>query len=439
MTRITSPKSVYSEEKKSLLLQWESDVSGQTAFEILYKRKSSTSWSTLGKMNSSQKYFDLKFLSENGLVDNFEEYYYQVVVYYSYAKGNESTTGKEYSDAYALMLHPHSDYSLNSFDGNSVDEYPLFSKMDNIKLDLININVENNNLKAPLVPIDHPLATGLNVQNSQNLVVAGPNANFANTGVTGHGYFTTVVDDVRSYYTNNVYNTYGTGSAKETEVAYRTQQETIYGTSSMQTGYSSYNVYGNVPHAYYNTFNQYALWGQYSTINYTYYQAGLRGVITGLQNTYYSISRYTAMTPWKYLYSYKYGYTYNTGHGGYMTIYGATGYSTGQTFIYYQAEDTVPHNYYYQKEYYYTGQKTGQYSIAAMGRYYYNAGYNYYNDIVSSAGTQYNYYYTYMNGVRDVNVPYDHVYTRLYQYITGTSNNPVLMYENNTYQYVWYS
>jgi hypothetical protein len=168
MVTIIQPKSVYVDNSNAntYTLTWKQEtptVEGYTvnqyAFEVLYRVKGNTSWSTTGKISSTATSYDLRKLHEY-LGTDLDEIQYQLYVYYSGTYENDTYTYTDSSLKYSLVFNQGYSYTLKVFDGENTLEYPLFDNVNNSNIDITNINVDSSTKKLPLVPQDHPLGGG---------------------------------------------------------------------------------------------------------------------------------------------------------------------------------------------------------------------------------------------------------------------------------------
>ena len=159
---IISPKSAYVDNKNSstYTLQWKSDISGQTGYEILYKKKTASEWSTLGKVTSTATSFDLRNIYKVTNID-IEEYYYRVMLYYS----GDDYTGTEYSDVYSIIFNEGYECKLNVNMPDGIHKYPLLSNIKNEEISFMEVQ-SNGIKKLPLIEPNHPLADGVKFQTS---------------------------------------------------------------------------------------------------------------------------------------------------------------------------------------------------------------------------------------------------------------------------------
>ena len=404
---ITQPKSTYLNLTiTDTTLQWETNVSGQTAYEVLYKKKMATEWSTLGKVDSTSCSVDLKDLY-NAVNLDFEEFYYRVLLYYSFTQDTETVTGKEYSDVYSIIFNQGYGNVLNVSLNGIPKKYPIFEKVNNTGIPYASIGGGVG--KIPIVGDDSPLSEE---ENGKRHFASG-RANFKPSGIYGNGEF-----DVSSLYYTPVYayqqdavyaydRSTNYAYQKDTNYAYKYLQGanyTSYVTGSTPTSYTrsqgtnyyyySYNYIGG----YYTVFQGYTVHyyvysasRQVSNRHTAYYITGSRiygyagsggGVRYGYTNTYgsytetsYGYYRYTEYSirgySKNYTYAAGYNYRYTSGVQNYYYYYSPSSYS----FIY---------GYKISSYYYYSERYISSYSYRS-----YISGYSYYSYIRSYNQTSY--------------------------------------------------
>lgn len=402
---ITSPKSVYVDDKDSstYTLQWTTDVSGQTAYEILYKKKTATEWSTLGKVESTSHSFDLREIY-NAVNLDIEEFYYRVLIYYS----GDDYTGKEYSDVYSVMFNEGWEKRLKVYRDGSIVQYPLLNDIKNTEIESMPIQ-SNGKKKIPLVELTHPLAKGTKIQTSNGKKqFASNDARFDESGIYGNGEFSKYIPQ----YTQ--------------EYAYRQDENYAYNRSEVY-GYQAYYGYAYKANGYGTNYGYYKKSGYYQYLyydnrSYYYYFSGYRSFPTytdpGGTTHYQYVGTYSAKPKDLYRYAefvetyryisgyaqrleyhavshlaYYYGYIGNPVYGyhyepivcGYTVIYS---YKQG-----YMEYGTYATSYYTL----YTRYQTTAYRQYITGYKYYSYlnGYTQYSYLSSTRDTSYSYtYYT---------------------------------------------
>ena len=105
---ITAPQSGYFDRTGAITVSWTNSITSppQTAYEIMYKLKTASSWSTLGRVTSTATSANLKPIYD-AVSQDAVEFYYKVVVYHDLAtlsSGNKEG-GVEHSAVYSIMFH----------------------------------------------------------------------------------------------------------------------------------------------------------------------------------------------------------------------------------------------------------------------------------------------------------------------------------------------
>lgn len=169
MVTIIRPKSAYLQADGSddLTMEWSTNVKAQSGYEILYKKKGEKSWSTLGRVDSEDaRTFDLSILFEKIDFQYQMEIYYRVILYHDSLSTGDIMSGAEISDSYSLMIKPPYSKSLRIFNGNEIEEYPLFDNTDAPNTHTIKVQTTEGTkeMKAILVEEDHPAAGNMKVK-----------------------------------------------------------------------------------------------------------------------------------------------------------------------------------------------------------------------------------------------------------------------------------
>lgn len=170
---IISPKSNYLMPdvndgiSENQYITWEQDEGTQTGYEIMYKLKSSGTWNTTGKIESSQSKHPLMDIYNN-LHHPFEEIYYKVKVFTEDHSSNDSdgsmavNKSSLVSDTYSVIFKSGMEVSVAKvFDGNEVLEFPVYDTIDSDTVDDINIIIDETTGKTvhlPIVEPDSPIA-----------------------------------------------------------------------------------------------------------------------------------------------------------------------------------------------------------------------------------------------------------------------------------------
>ena len=170
---IISPKSNYLMPdvndgiSENQYITWEQNEGTQTGYEIMYKLKSSGTWNTTGKIDSSQSKHPLMDIYNN-LHHPFEEIYYKVKVFTEDHSSNDSdgsmavNKSSLVSDTYSVIFKSGMEVSVAKvFDGNEVLEFPVYDTIDSDTVDDINIIIDETTGKTvhlPIVEPDSPIA-----------------------------------------------------------------------------------------------------------------------------------------------------------------------------------------------------------------------------------------------------------------------------------------
>lgn len=295
MVVITAPQSAVV-PRGNVTLSWSPEYP-QTAYEILYRRKGDTSWSTMGREVSSSTSVTLNLEH----FENFLEYHYRVVCYSENTEVNATIyDGNDTSAAYAIVVVPANQVGqLRVQYGDGMVEVPIYEDDNYTVLPKVNTGsggtigvVENDEITASKIRVLDDSEKVMSLASSQANFVELHESNYAymeltrnyqyyyeynNTtegtytytynkygsrsgyNNTGHGYYTGYRNDVaKYYYTRVIYATY-------TFVYYLPALDTSMST----TGYYSYTI---------NDWGNYAIHPAYSSIYYygnvyTYYYA----------------------------------------------------------------------------------------------------------------------------------------------------------------------
>ena len=450
MVTITSPKSVYvdNNDSSTYTLKWTA-VTGQTAFEVLYKLRTSDTWQTAGKILSTDTSYDLRQIYSLLGID-FQEISYKLCVYTTVTSENVTSTGYEYSEVYQLIFNQGPSGELNIYSGGATTSYPVFSKVSNPNLEYLNIN-SNGIKKIPLVPESSPLASKMAVKTPKGIrFIAGKTTNirdYYTSQGTPVGYF--------SAYVNQYYNTY-TYYSYITSYRYYTAPNTYssYSYPSAYRYYTAPNTYGYYSYVtsyrYYtapNTYSSYSYPSAYryytapNTYGYYYYATG---AYTSYKATIYSYYKYSYSFVNRTYVSWSYGYSYGAyGYGGHVsgTNYGYSVWVPGTYVVEgYKTEETTYGYYTYRTEGF-------SYSVSTPGGTFYGYAYRSipeFHSTTPSYTTVYKYdktyyYYSYYN----VKVYAGAYYIKTYKYLTTPSAYAYKYYvtsykylsEPNTYAY----
>lgn len=170
---IISPKSNYLMPdvndgiSENQYITWEQNEGTQTGYEIMYKLKSSGTWNTTGKIDSSQSKHPLMDIYNN-LHHPFEEIYYKVKVFTEDHSSNDSdgsmavNKSSLVSDTYSIIFKSGMEVSVAKvFNGNEVLEFPVYDTIDSDTVDDINIIIDETTgrtVHLPIVEPDSPIA-----------------------------------------------------------------------------------------------------------------------------------------------------------------------------------------------------------------------------------------------------------------------------------------
>lgn len=476
---VLQPGSVYAdlEDNTTYILKWENDISGQYAYEIMYKLKKSADWSTLGINSSTVTSFDLREIyNVTGL--DIHELHYRVMVYFK----NEGLEGKECSSTFSIIFKNRITAYLGTYDGSSISHYPAFDKINSTDIETMDAAVNNGIKHFPLVDEDSPLNSHLKVRTEKSIKsVASQYAKFRRSNIYGHGEFNKYVHQEYQYtdyvYRNDAYNySYQYGYTGYNSSTYNYSYTEPYSRADYSVGSSPY--YKPVSYSYA---------GYYSRTYYYYYTSSYARTLYAYNKTYlYYYRERNTYKNGRYNYRYYYYYVWRTYYrdppSQYSTYisytpafaqslnipdsFGGTapyasispkavyivptryGYFTGYvrvhakypapSYSYYYYNSSASYRYY---RYSYNGYAYRYYR--ASGHYYYISSYTcgykyiteyeYYNYISS-----YSYLYKYAYGDK----PYNYAVTNYgYKYLTGYRNNSyeVPVYGDNSYSYRYYT
>ena len=317
---ITSPQDAY--VLRNTNVSWQG-VTGQTAYELMYKLKSATGWNTLGVVYSADNTASLAGICDqvesNGY--SFSEIHYRVKVYTTTSNGGETTNGEWYSNACNLIFKPDTSAVLHAKKGTQTVVIPLFDKNSLSQGKKLNAKaVSDTVLSAPLVGASHPLGSGIRVSvGGITHDVARDTPSFGSTGIGASAYMNVTA----------TYYGYTAGTAPATGYYVR--------------------VYQMGPEFYTWTGTYYYIVGYY----YVYNGA-----------TYYTCAQYTYSTPGCYTY-YKSGnpelhyytyyrtgyYYYSTISAGWLPVFTYGYYITNAGYYYYYGSNRETYNYNYSYTY----------------------------------------------------------------------------------------
>lgn len=425
MVTILSPKSVYvdNNDSSTYALKWSGSMSGQTAYEVLYKIKSSDTWLTAGKVTSTATSYDLRKIYDLLGID-FAEISYKVLLYYTTSSGtNETTTGTEYSNTYSLIFNQGSVGSLNVWNGSEKESYPVFDKVSNDDVALLNVKTKDAVIKAPLVDDESPLKSDLKIRVAKDTTLS-----VANKDASFHYYTPTSSDKFGDFYVyGRTYDNTGTDSttaSKNDRYYYYYRAVRYYYITQYSYRYDYVSSYSG---AYYRLY----LSGE-GTYSYTYDVRNYRSsTYRYVQNGRMLNDQYTYT--YVRVYSYGYGDKYGSHSFQYVeTFVGAlSNYIEGTSVYYYKYASysvygytrysylqRVTVRYAYDTYYYYTYTRTTAYDGRYTYNYYNYQGYYYYPN--------YSYRYTsdvYSSSTRNERFSSAYIYSYWYNYSYRYTSN----------------
>ena len=450
---ITAPQSGYFDRTGAITVSWTNSITSppQTAYEIMYKLKTASSWSTLGRVTSTATSANLKPIYD-AVSQDAVEFYYKVVVYHDLAtlsSGNKEG-GIEHSAVYSIMFHGSQIATLKVQETASLTQiYPLFNGSTTPTAKLNVRTTSSATGTAPLVASGHPLAGRGKVITASGYTafIGGSSPTFAASGQNRYGYFYGYRYQYSFSYYNYNYANYRTDSYNVLQYYYTVYNQDV--TSTHETGeiyrwdaYNrSYSYNSNLPGigtqyiTYGGILREYYAWHGYGTIDtmyhmapsvrYVYYVRSYTPVygyyLHGYYPIQYSVGRY-------YVSYYNYYTSYNnsgTRYGYSITAYRYIGR------LYYWVYSNYFRYYYY---YYYTRLVGGYKPLIGAYRYY---AYNRLNGpflrsyvagrYVSSTPTYY----------RTFDSTYNRLYSYAYRTVARDSVN-ILYYTRYTYYYASY-
>lgn len=342
---ITPQSTIISIGKQSIPVRWSGQYDDyQTHYEIQYRLKSVSAWSTLGKVSSTAKEANLQEIA-NRLESPFLEVCYRIVVYYDKNMTGERQVGYEYSNVYMIVYIPEYRSKLQEFDGNKIHTYPLYDDIEDetIPFSMVQIS-ETKTKKLPFLEANHALAS----KNTVNLATdtkkfASNELNSYSPIANGEGYQERIVS----------YTQYGVAN------------DTFYGYYRPMITHS--NIEQSVPAGYgykYNTkpVYSYGYYRQYVSPTYYYWYTGYyKQVQMGYVFGYiYNGSSYSN---WYYVNDYYYYYGSYTGRGN-------NGYYRYQSYYYLSRYTYYRYSYINAYNKYYYSYSVPAYYYASYVRYY---------------------------------------------------------------------
>lgn len=295
---ITPQSTIISLGRQSIPIRWSGQFDVyQTHYELQYRLKDTSSWSTLGKVASNAKEANLQGIADR-VERPFAEVCYRVVVYYDKSMPGDRQTGYEYSNVYMIVYLPPYTSKLQEYDGHGIQTYPLYDTLEDKAIPFVSMQVEEGKTKKlPLLEKNHVLASkattelpvGTKQFASNVLQTYLPVAN-------GEGYCEHKIQyTTYAYYTIPQYTKYYYRDA----VQYYRPSYTVY--NGMTTHNDTTKKYG----VYYRPVNT-------NKFDVRYYKATSHGSYPNIYfthdygYTYYSNQYYTYYTKYAYYYYGKY-------------------------------------------------------------------------------------------------------------------------------------
>ena len=275
---ITSPQSKFVSRSNagSLTISWSCQYP-QSAYEITYRQKGTSAWSTFGKVTSTATSATINISN----FDDFMEYHYRVISYAeNKSSGSSVYNGSDTSAAYALMIVP--DVQLGTLKvkyGDGMVEVPLYESVqspDKIKI---------QNRMTALIDQNLSASTPVRVrENGETKTLAKQPESLGSTSQYAYAYMTQRYS--YNYLNGYYYNTY----LYSYRYRYRSQYYYWEWTSDDRYYYYRYRIQ-----------ESYQSWMGGNYITYYYYK-------TSSKNYRYSYQQ--SVSTYRYTYSYKYGYSY---------------------------------------------------------------------------------------------------------------------------------
>lgn len=381
---ITAPQSGYFDRTGAITVSWTNSITSppQTAYEIMYKLKTASSWSTLGRVTSTATSANLKPIYD-AVSQDAVEFYYKVVVYHDLAtlsSGNKEG-GVEHSAVYSIMFHGSQIATLKVQEtASSTQTYPLFNGSTTPTAKLNVRTTSSATGTAPLVASGHPLAGRGKVVTASGYTafIGGSSPTFAASGQVQYGYFYGYRYQYSfSYYNraNYTYGSYNVFSYNRTNYSYDRFNNTYH--------YSQPATYGR---AYYRQY--YAPYGSPLGWGIFWYAAYLSKITVSSGPNYYRVAARTYDTyTSQSVYAYRYVYAYD------RTVYAQYYFlSYYQRLLY----TTTNYSYYNRPNYsrvYYAYREPGRYTYGSYRTLNTFHPVAYYRNVTISYRTSYTYYY----------------------------------------------
>ena len=171
-------------------IEWICSIEGQKYYEIQYRFKDHTPWSTCGKVESTDTSVSMQCIYDLVGVD-FYEIYYRVIIYYDGYNIIGPVQGKDISNTYSVMFMHGIAGTLNVYDGAGTLKYNFYDQIntptgsDKSKVEVLNIALDDGThiAKVPLVNKQSAIASNfvINIDSTHSLdqkVVAKEDAKF---------------------------------------------------------------------------------------------------------------------------------------------------------------------------------------------------------------------------------------------------------------------
>lgn len=241
----------------------------QSRYEIQYRKKGESAWSTMGAVSSGSASVTLDLSA----FEDFQEYHYRIVCYSDNAQsGNTTYSGSDTSPAYSLVVCPAAAVrSLRLRYGDGMLEVPLYESTDHGPR--LRQKASDGIAETALVPPDAALATPLRVRvGGETKALPAGYADLEDPGVPGSAalyanqkayrrYSYTYLESSYLYYGNYLFTYYYSYKTYYKNFIGGRYQAVSYWTDRFMSYYSYYRQYASV-YAY--------LYG-YSAYYYRYY------------------------------------------------------------------------------------------------------------------------------------------------------------------------
>lgn len=275
---ITSPQSkfVSRSNASSLTISWSCQYP-QSAYEITYRQKGESAWSTFGKVTSTATSATINISN----FDDFIEYHYRVISYAeNKSSGSSVYNGSDTSAAYALMIVPDVQLgTLNVKYGDGMVEVPLYESVQSPN------KIKIQNRMTALIGRNLSASTPVRVrENGETKTLAKQPESLENTGQYAYAYMTQRYS--YNYLNGYYYNTYSYS------YRYRYRSQYYYWEWTTDSDYYRYQ---------YKIKETYQSWMGGNYFTYYYYK-------TSSREYYYSYQQ--SVSTYRYTYSYKYKYSY---------------------------------------------------------------------------------------------------------------------------------